>query len=241
MLGPSYTPFADLLTMLNSPIRGWAKSHECDRWIKVIAHQIYMSAPGTKANRILAISQWALIKKQAAAPAFMDYGAQARLAVTQHTLTNALTARNNGQSALNKAGKLSRALNACMNELNVRLGKEAAYQIWLNNITVALLEANNFSIPPAVLPVLYYQVNEGGWQEVTATIALSAGDRFELQAFGIGYDSIQWNLDGSPVGNPGEEFLLISSVAAGDAGDYICTYSRAGEDADSPTATVTVT
>ena len=240
MLGPSYTPFADLLTMLNSPIRGWAKSHECDRWIKVIAHQIYMSAPGTKANRILAISQWALIKKQAAAPAFMDYGAQARLAVTQHTLTNALTARNNGQSALNKAGKLSRALNHCMNELNDRLGKEAAYQIWLNNITVALLEANNFNTAPAVLPVVYYQLNEGGWQEAGATITAEAGDRLELQAFGIGYDSIQWYEDGSPVGNAGEEYLLMPSVQAGTA-DFVCTYSRAGNDADSPTVTITVT
>ena len=243
-----YTTFAEIANVFNhdSYHPQWSKTAECDRLINLIYDEALreVQAP-TQTNRVLAMINYLGAKREQAAEFFPEAPADIRLPVIFYTLGTALSRQ--GEQQIGRCGRFHRALMAVWNETTrvsgygaSNIDKRAAYQIWLNNLSLQINLDLGINVPPVVLATTAYQIHDGGYVlNDGSDITVEAGDKLEMITTGLGFLSVQWELDSSDVAGAVEERIVIESITApDDLGVYACIYTNSNGDTSSATFTV---
>jgi len=244
-----YTTFTEIASVFDHDYHPeWSKTQECDRLINLIYDEALRETTGTTlVNRVQALLNYFGVKRNMASEWFPNAPANVRLPAIFLTYGTSLSRQ--GEQQVGRCGRFHRALTAVWNESSRISGfggsnvdKRAAYQIWLNNVTLQLEEDLSFNVPPFIADTTAYEINNGGWiLNDGSDITVDEGDRLELITTGIGFLSMQWQLDGSDIAGAVEERLVIESVTApDDAGVYTAVYTNDSGSSTSNTFTVVI-
>lgn len=241
--GETYLPFSKIAIDLGhtSYLPQWSKTATCDRLINLIYDEALLhAATQTQLQRFQALIKYCARKRSMAQEWYDFADADTRNGLRDYTYNNALIEFNEGQ--IGRCGRFHRALTAVWNETTNANQKKATYQIWLNNLILALSEEFNYLVPPLVAEITAYRIDNGPTILNTgADIDLVEGQKISMYTTGIGFVSSEWEVDAVPIPTETGETLTIDSVVIADTGAYINQYTNASGTTPSDPFNVVVT
>ena len=229
-----YETFAEIMTRLDNwgSQRRWHRSVEVDRLLNRLWDQTvrYVSTGDTVVNRTTGIAKYCGIKRLIAADWYEDAGKELRHEILTYSLNNALVSE--GEVQYGPTGRFHRAMTSLAQTVD---GYQSPYQIWLNNVPLAMSNYLGIDMEPIVSDYTVYRIDSGPLEiNDGGQINVPEGSRLRLYTSAVAITQQFWYKDGTIMDPPKtSDRLNIDPVALSDAGTYFNRYSNTHGTTDS--------